>query len=94
LIHTFWFMQKIVTGEVDGNWELIVEAVTSEPILVTVGGYPSVVMMNPKLAAKALQALEDATDLKAAIKAMARIDAGAPTVSLEALAKELCIVLE
>lgn len=75
-------MQKIETGEVDGNWELIVEAVTSEPILVTVGGYPSVVMMSPKLAAKALQALEDATDIQAAVRALDRIDKGAPTVSL------------
>lgn len=94
MFRRFLLMQTFEARQVDCNWELIVEAVTSEPVLVTVGGKPSLVMMNPKLAAQALQALEDATDVKAAIQAMAHIEAGAPTVSLEDLAKELGIVLE
>ncbi|MEY2945973.1 MAG: hypothetical protein RL243_747 [Actinomycetota bacterium] len=76
------------------NWAETMELAKLEPITITDHSRPAVVMMNPKLAAKALQALEDAIDVAAAIKAMASIDAGAPTVALEALAKELGIALE
>jgi hypothetical protein len=51
-------------------------------------------MMNVELARLALQVLEDSRDLEEAGKALERVNAGGPTISLEDLASDLGIELE
>lgn len=76
------------------NWAETIELAKSEPVTITDHSRPAVVMMNVELARLALQVLEDSRDLEEAVKALDRVKAGGPTISLEDLAADLGIELE
>jgi len=76
------------------NWAETIELAKLEPVTITDHSRPAVVMMNVELARLALQVLEDSRDLEEAGKALERVNAGGPTISLEDLASDLGIELE
>lgn len=87
-------MNTIASTFARQNWAETIELAKSEPVTITDHSRPAVVMMNVELARLALQVLEDSRDLEEAVKALDRVKAGGPTISLEDLAADLGIELE
>lgn len=86
-------MNRIASTKARQNWAETIEEAKSEPILLTDHGRPAVVMMNPQLAKRALQALEDAHDIRQGLAATKRIQNGGKTYTLEEVATALGIEL-
>jgi PHD/YefM family antitoxin component YafN of YafNO toxin-antitoxin module len=87
-------MNTIASTAARHNWAETIELAKLEPVTITDHSRPAVVMMNVELACLALQVLEDSRDLEEAVKALDRVKAGGPTISLEDLAADLGIELE
>ena len=92
-MYTF-FMNTIASTVARQNWAETIEMAKLEPVTITDHSRPAVVMMNVELARLALQVLEDSRDQEEAFKALDRVQAGEPTISLEDLAADLGIELE
>ena len=88
------YMNSIAATYARQNWAETIERAKQEPVTITDHSRPAVVIMNVELARLALQALEDSRELEEATKALARLDAGGHTISLEDLAAELGIQLD
>lgn len=87
-------MMTIPATEARQKWAQTLESAHREPVTITQHGRDSVVMLDAEVAKRALAALEDVQDVAAADAAMAEIDAGVPTISLEEIAAELGIALD
>jgi len=87
-------MNTIASTAARQNWAETIELAKLEPVTITDHSRPAVVMMNVELARLALQVLEDSRDLEEAVKALDRVKAGGPTISLEDLAADLGIELK
>ncbi|MCR6711194.1 MAG: type II toxin-antitoxin system prevent-host-death family antitoxin [Demequina sp.] len=87
-------MNQISSTHARQKWAETVEAARREPVTVTDHGRETVTIMDADLSRRALQALEDAEDARAADEARKATLAGAPTVALEDLARELGIELD
>jgi PHD/YefM family antitoxin component YafN of YafNO toxin-antitoxin module len=87
-------MNTIASTAARQNWAETIELAKLEPVTITDHSRPAVVMMNVELARLALKVLEDSRDLEEAVKALDRVKAGGPTISLEDLAADLGIELD
>jgi prevent-host-death family protein len=87
-------MNTISSTQARQNWADTIEAARIEPVTITDHGRKTVTIMDAELAKLALQVLEDSRDAEEAMAALARIEAGEPTYSLEELASELGINLD
>jgi PHD/YefM family antitoxin component YafN of YafNO toxin-antitoxin module len=87
-------MNTIASTKARQNWAETIELAKLEPVVITDHSRPAVVMMNAELARLALQVLEDSRELEESVKALARVKAGEPTISLEELAADLGIELK
>jgi PHD/YefM family antitoxin component YafN of YafNO toxin-antitoxin module len=87
------YMNSVASTYARQNWAETIELAKREPVTITDHARPAVVMMNAELARLALQVLEDSRELEEATKALARVDAGGPTLSLNEVAAELGIQL-
>lgn len=75
------------------RWAETLDSARREPVRVLSHGRTVAVVMDPELAERALQALEDLEDMAAADRALAVTEAGEPTYSLKDVAAELGIEL-
>lgn len=75
------------------RWAETLDSARREPVRVLSHGRAVAVVMDPELAERALQALEDAEDMAAVDRALAATEAGEPTYSLKDVAAELGIEL-
>jgi prevent-host-death family protein len=87
-------MNHISASVARQRWAETVDAARREPVTITDHGRETVTMMDVDLGRRALAALEDAEDARAAAEAHAAIRAGEPTVSLDEIARELGIELD
>ena len=86
-------MIKTTATQARQRWAETVDAARREPVTVTEHGRETVTIMDAELARRALEALEDADDARAAADALSAIEEGEPTIPLEDLARELGIEL-
>lgn len=85
------YMTAVSSTRARQRWAETLEAARSSPVRIRVHGRDVAVLMNAELADRALAALEDQEDTRAAEAALA--DEG-PWVTLEELASELGINLD
>lgn len=86
-------MKRITATQARQHWAQTVEAARREPVTITDHGRETVTIMDVDLSRRALEALEDAEDARAASEALAAVRDGEQTVSLEEVASELGIKL-
>jgi len=82
-------MTSIPATQARQRWAETMDAARREPVTITQHGRGSVVLLDAVVARRALAALEDAEDAALADAALAEIDAGGETVTLEQIAAEL-----
>jgi prevent-host-death family protein len=87
-------MNLISSTQARQNWADTIEAARIEPVTITDHGRKTVTIMDAELAKLALQVLEDSRDAEDAMAALARVDAGGKTYTLEEVAAELGIDLD
>ncbi len=85
---------SVTSTQARQRWAETLDQALREPVEITSHGRTVAVVMDPVLASRALQALEAEADIAAADAALAEIEAGGATVSLEEIAAELGIDLE
>lgn len=82
-------MTSIPATQARQRWAETMDTARREPVTITQHGRDSVVLLDAVVARRALAALEDAEDAALADAALAEIDAGGETVTLEKIAAEL-----
>jgi len=87
-------MSSIPSSAARQSWAKTIDAARREPVTITEHGRETVVVMDAALGRRALEALEDAEDARAAREVQAAIDAGEQTVPLEDIARELGFTLD
>lgn len=88
------YMNTISSTQARQNWANTIEAARIEPVTITDHGRKTVTIMDAELARLALQVLEDSRDAEEAVAALARVENGEKTFSLEEVAAELGIDLD
>ena len=86
-------MIKTTATQARQRWAETVDAARREPVTVTEHGRETVTIMDAELARRAVEALDDADDARAAADALSAIEEGEPTIPLEDIARELGIEL-
>jgi prevent-host-death family protein len=87
-------MMFLPATEARQKWAQTLDYAHHEPVTITQHGRDSVVLLDAHVARRALSALEDAEDAASAAMALAEVEAGAPTIPLDEVAKELGIALD
>lgn len=86
-------MNKVSATIARQRWAETLDASRHEPVGITSHGRTIAVVMDPDLAERALEALEEIQDIADADAALRAVAEGGPTYSLEQVAQELGISL-